>query len=39
MEELIEIIDKITKYGLNPNIDNEDKEKDLVHCNINKIVF
>ncbi|THH36297.1 DUF5063 domain-containing protein [Neolewinella litorea] len=29
MEELIEIINEIIKYGLNPNIEIEDKEKDL----------
>lgn len=29
MEELIEIINGIVKYGLNPNIEMENKEKDL----------
>lgn len=29
MEKLIKIINEIVKYGLNPNVDIEDKEKDL----------
>ena len=29
MKELIEIINEITKYGLHPNIEIEDKERDL----------
>ncbi len=29
MNDLLQIIDDITKYGLNPNLDIEDKEKDL----------
>lgn len=29
MEQLIEIIDEIVKYGLKPNVNVEDKEKDL----------
>lgn len=29
MEELIEIINEIIKYGLNPNVEIENKEKDL----------
>ncbi len=29
MEELIKIINEIIKYGLNPNVEIEDKEKDL----------
>lgn len=29
LEELIEIIDKVIKYGLNPKVNIEDKEKDL----------
>ncbi len=29
MNELIEIINEITKYGLNPNLEVEDKETDL----------
>ena len=29
VEKLIEIINKIVKYGLNPNVEIEDKEKDL----------
>ncbi|TVZ10483.1 hypothetical protein JM80_3033 [Cellulophaga sp. RHA_52] len=29
MNELINIINEITKYGLNPNLEHRDKEKDL----------
>ena len=29
LEKLIKIINEIVKYGLNPNVDIEDKEKDL----------
>ena len=29
MNDLIQIINEISKYGLNPNLNNENKEKDL----------